>query len=167
MKKIAYLTAVLLSIIIISCNKENNLPAYTPPVKNNFSVSKFAHVKDTILVGDSLTLSASGTITDTTKTLSVFMTAAFGSVTYNIGSVSSPIKVNRVIGAATNGVYAWTATIPVLISSSFVPHNSKVTVSGTFSYQLSLSSVQPSAVTFTDQGLRPGDKTNLTTVLVK
>jgi len=166
MKKIAYLTAVVLSIVIISCNKENNLPAYTPPVKNNFSVSKFAHVKDTIAVGDSLNITASGTITDTTKTLSVFLTAAYGSVTYNVGSVSSPVKVNRVIGAATNGVYAWTATIPVLVSG-FVPSKSKVTVSGTFSYQLSLSSVQPSAVTFTDQGLRPGDKSNLTTVYVK
>ncbi|HXO77625.1 MAG TPA: hypothetical protein VN824_20370 [Puia sp.] len=166
MKKIALFTVALLGIIIISCNKENYLAPYAPPVKNNFSVSKFAHIKDTILVGDTLNIKASGTVTDTTKTLSVFLTAAYGTVTYNVGSVASPIKVNRVIGAAANGAYAWTANIPVLVTSG-VPHNSKVTVSGTFSYQLSLSSVQPSAVTFSDQGLRPGDKTNLTTVFVK
>lgn len=167
MKKIAVFSVALLGIVILSCNKTSTLPAYTPPVKNNFTIAKFVHVKDTINVGDSLNFTASGTITDTTKTLSVFLSASYGSVTYNIGTSAAPIKINRIIGVATpdGSGYAWTAAIPAFVTS-FVPHASKVTVTATFSYQLSLSSVQPTVV-YTDQGLRPGDKTNLTTVLVK
>jgi hypothetical protein len=165
MKKIALFSIVILGIVAISCNKETTLPAYTPPVKNNFSITRFAHQKDTINVGDSLIYNASGTITDTTRNLYVILAASYGSVTYTLGTAASPIKINRVIGAANNGVYSWTAAIPAFVTAG-VSHNSKVSLTATFSYQLSLSSVQPTVV-FTDQGLRPGDKTNLTTVLVK
>jgi len=167
MKKIALFSFTLVVIILISCNKETTLPVYTPPVKNNFSITKFVHQKDTISVGDSLIYNASGTIADTTKNLSVYLTATFGSITYGVGTAASPVKINRVIGAAnSNGTYAWTATIPAFVTS-FVPHGSKVAMSATFSYQLSLSSVQPSQQVYTDQAARSGDKVSPFTVVVK
>jgi hypothetical protein len=166
MKKNILFSVALLGIVILSCNKTTTLPVSPAPAKN-FTILKFAHVKDTLAVGDPLSFTVSGLLADTTKTISAVYTVTNGSTVTTVGTAASPIKINRVIlGPSGTGTYTFSATVTIL-STAGMAKNSKLTIASTFSYQLSLSSAQPSVVTFTDQGLRPGDKTNLTTVLVQ
>ena len=140
------------------CDKGTVLPVQS--VSNIFSASKLNHTADTVNVGDTIYLTATGTVADTTKTISAFLTAAYtaGGVSsvYSFGSSSSPVKLNRTIGALNNGLYGWTATIP-LTGATNVPHKTAITVAATFMYQLSLSSQLPSNLTVSDSGM-PGGK---------
>ena len=144
-KKLLLISSVLLAAVIISCNKTTTLPAYTPAVTTNFSAKTLNHTKDSVNVGDTIYLNATGIVYDTTKNISVFFTSTYTasgvSSVYNYGSAAAPVKVNRVIGAQTNGVYAWSATIP-LIAATNVPHKTALTIVGNFTYQLSFSSQQ-------------------------
>lgn len=147
---------VLIAAAAIGCAKHQFLPVVTPPVAKVFTISSLNHTADTVNVGDTVWLDAAGTIYDTTKTISVYMTASYtaGGVAtvYNYGSATSPIKVtNRVIGSQSNGVYDWTATI-ALIGATDVPVKTKLTIAATFEYQLSLSSELPSNLTISDAG---------------
>jgi hypothetical protein len=59
-----------------------------------------------------------------------------------------------VIGAVNNsGLYAWTATIP-LPGATSVAHKTTLAISGTYIYQLSLSSQLPSSMSATDMGIK-------------
>jgi hypothetical protein len=147
--------AILITAAAIGCAKHQFLPIVTPPVSKIFTVSSLNHTADTVNVGDTIWLNAAGTIYDTSKAVYVYMSASYtangGSTVYNYGSASSSIKVKYVTGAATGGVFAWTATIP-LIGATEVPDKTKLTVSATFQYQLSLSSELPSSLTISDAG---------------
>jgi hypothetical protein len=154
MKKVLLFSLVVVTILIGACNKVTNLPAYTPAVPINFSVGSLKHTQDTVNVGDTIYLTATGTMYDTTKNIYVYLSSSYsasgvGSV-FNYGSAASPIKLSRVIGAQTGSLFAWTATI-MLPGATFVPAKTKLTIAGNFIYQLSLSS-QQGTVSATDAG---------------
>lgn len=156
MKKFLIFSGVVITILIAACNKTTNLPVYTPPVATNFSVKSLVHTKDTVSVGDTIYLTASGTMSDTTMAiygyLTISSTASGASTLFTYGTSAAPLTIQRTIGANTNGLYAWTATIP-LYTASLVPHKSKLTVTANFQYQLSLSSEQ-GTLTATDAGIK-------------
>ena len=141
-----------MGVLILGCVKSTNLPAYTPPVTTNFSVASLKHTADTVNLGDTVYLTATGTISDTTKNIYAYLTvssSAVGVSTYTYGSATAPIKLARTIGAQTNGVYAWTSTI-MLVGATAVD-KAKLTITANFIYQLSLSSEQ-GKLTATDAG---------------
>lgn len=156
-KKYFLLLSVLAVAVAISCNKSTALPVITPSPATIFTPGKLNHTKDSINVGDTVYLNAAGTVWDTTRTISVFLTANYGGPTagtYIYGTVAAPIKVNRVIGALnSNGLYAWTATI-LLPGASAVTHKTTLAISATYVYQLSLSSQLPSSMSATDAGVK-------------
>lgn len=146
---------VLITAAAIGCAKHQFLPTVTPPVSKIFTVTSLNHTADTVNVGDTVYLDASGTIYDTSKAIYVNMTASYtangASTVYNYGSASSPVKVKYVTGADSAGVFAWTATIP-LIGATDVPVKTKLTVAATFQYQLSFSTELPASLTVSDAG---------------
>lgn len=153
--KIAITLVVLITAAAIGCAKHQFLPVVTPPVAKIFTISSLKHTADTVNVGDTVYLNAAGTIYDTSKAIYVNMTAGYtangASTVYNYGSASSPIKVSYVTGTDSAGVFAWTATIP-LIGATNVPVKTKLTVAATFQYQLSFSSELPSSLSISDAG---------------
>jgi hypothetical protein len=157
MRNKLFLIIAILVIGAISCTKHQFLPIVTPPVTDIFTASTLNHTKDTVNVGDTVYLNATGTIYDTTKNIYVYLvstyTASGNSDTYSFGSASSPVKVTRVIGALNNGVYSWTATIP-MTGATNVPIKTKLTITGTFEYQESFSSELPSSLTVSDAGVK-------------
>jgi hypothetical protein len=161
MKK--YLLFITIVAAVVACNKTTTLPAYTPPFSKNFSVSSLSHTADTVNVGDTIYLHVAGTIADTTKDIYPYITVVdtLAGATFTWGTSPSnlptagvkqssgytppaAIKLTKVIGAATNGLYAWTSTL-TLTGVTSVPHNTKLTITGLFTYQLSLSSEGSSA----------------------
>lgn len=151
---------LLIAILVTgatSCAKHQFLPVVTPPVTDIFTASSLNHTKDTVNVGDTIYLNATGTIYDTTKNIYVFFATTFSaggaSDVYDFGTASSPVKVNRVIGAQNNGVYSWTATI-AMTGATEVPVKTKLTITGTFEYQDSFSSELPSNLTLSDAGVK-------------
>jgi S-adenosylmethionine:tRNA-ribosyltransferase-isomerase (queuine synthetase) len=159
MKKLLLFSLVALAIGFAACDKGTTLPPYTPPVATNFSVKTLAHTKDTVNVGDTIYLTATGTMSDTIGTESAvytYMTVSYtisgANVVYNYGSAASPVKIARTIGANTNGQFAWTATVP-LYGATSVPHKTKLTIAANFQYQSSFSSVQ-GALSAADAGVK-------------
>ncbi len=146
---------VLVTAAAIGCAKHQFLPIVTPPVAKIFTVSSLNHTADTVNVGDTVWLNAAGTIYDTSKAIYVAMSATYtangASTVYNYGTAASPLKVKYVTGADSAGVFAWTATIP-LIGATNVPVKTKLTVAATFQYQLSFSSELPSSLNINDAG---------------
>lgn len=143
MKKILFFSILGMGILLLGCVKYSSLPAYTPPVSINFSVSSLKHTEDTVNVGDTIYLTATGTMYDTTKNIYAYLSVSSsgaGVSTYTYGSASSPIKLSRTIGAASNGLYSWSAII-MLPGATWVA-NTKLTITANFIYQLSLSSEQ-------------------------
>jgi hypothetical protein len=155
-KFLLFLSVLIAGAVAISCNKSKALPVYSPSPTYVFTASSLKHTQDTVNVGDTISLTATGTIFDTTKTISAFLTSTYSTGSYTYGSAAAPVKVNRVIGAQSNGLYAWTATI-LLPGATTVPHKSALTITSTFVYQLSLSSQLPASLTLTDAGT-PGAK---------
>jgi hypothetical protein len=151
------LVITILAIGAASCAKHQFLPIVTPPVTDIFTAATLNHTEDTVNVGDTIYLNATGTIYDTTKNIYVYFVTTFTaggvSSTYDFGTASSPVKVSRVIGALNNGVYAWSATI-AMTGATNVPVKTKLTITGTFEYQDSFSSELPSSLTLSDAGVR-------------
>lgn len=154
MKKIFIVSLILSGFLIFSCTKNSIVPPYTPPVSANFTVTSMNHTKDTVNVGDTIYLTVAGTMYDT---LSVYAylsikSSASGSPVYSYGSSSAPIKLTRVLGSSNvTDVNPWTSIIRVTGVTS-IP-NSKLTISGNFIYQLSLSSEGGGLATATDGGV--------------
>jgi hypothetical protein len=149
-----FLMVLTVSLFVAGCNKTTNLPAYTPPVSVNFSVSSLHHTQDTVHVGDTIYLNAAGTMYDTTKNIYVWLSTGFAaagvSSVLNYGNASSPVKISRTISGQTNGLYNWASTI-MLPGATFVPSKTKLSITGNFIYQLSLSS-QQGTLTAADAG---------------
>jgi hypothetical protein len=143
----------LLAAAAIGCAKHEFLPVPGTPAKI-FTVTKLAHTADSVNIGDTLQLTATGTIADTSKAIYVALTSTYSAngatVVQTFGSASTPIKVKYAAVAASAG-FTWTATIP-LIGATQVADKTKLTIAGTFQYQLSLSSALPSSLAATDAG---------------
>ena len=154
MKNLLLFSLVLSGAVILSCTKYTVVPPYTPPVSNNFTVISMNHTKDTVNVGDTIYLVTNGTMYDTLNVYSYLTTksTATGSPVYSTGSSASPIKLNRVLSTSNaSDMNAWTATIPITGVTSV--SGSKLTISGNFIYQLSLSSEGGGLATAADAGL--------------
>jgi hypothetical protein len=156
MKKYLFLSVV--AVVVFACNKTTTLPVYTPPIAKNFSVSYFAHTQDTVNFGDTLYVDVAGTMSDTTQNIYPYITAASGSTIFSWGTppaslstTKSPVRLARVIGTATNGLYGWTSTI-ILVGATLVPDKTILTISGTFTYQLSLSTEGSNTANASDAG---------------
>jgi hypothetical protein len=75
-----------------------------------------------------------------------------GSPVYSTGSSSAPIKLNRMLVSANpTDVNIWTSTIALTGLTSI--HGSKLTITGNFIYQLSLSSEGGGLASAADAGL--------------
>jgi len=154
MKKLLLFSLMLSVAVILSCSKGTEVPTYSPPVGNNFTVTSMSHTKDTVNAGDTIYLNVSGTMYDTLNVYAYLSTksTATGSPVYSTGSSSSPIKLNRIL--ATNNptdMNAWTSVI--ILTGVTSVHGSKLTISGNFIYQLSLSSEGGGLATAADAGL--------------
>jgi hypothetical protein len=148
------LLLILPAIIFFSCSKNTIVPPYTPPVSTNFTVTSMNHTKDTVNVGDTILLDVVGTMYDTLNVYAYFTikSSATGSPVYSYGSSSAPIKLVRVLGTSNvTDMNPWTSTIK-LIGFTSIP-NSKLTISGNFIYQLSLSSEGGGLASATDGGV--------------
>lgn len=156
-KFLLFLSVLIAGAVAISCNKSKALPVVFPSPTYVFTASTLNHTKDSVNVGDTVYLTATGTVYDTTKTISAYLTTTYSSGSYTYGTAAAPIKLTRTIGAqAASGLYAWTATI-LLPGATTVPHKTALTITSTFVYQLSLSSQLPASLTLTDAGT-PGAK---------
>jgi len=162
-KFLLFLSVLIAGAVAISCNKSKALPVYSPSPTYVFTAGTLKHTKDTVNVGDTISLTATGTVYDTTRAISVFLTSTYSTGSSSYGTAAAPVAVKRVIGAQSNGVYAWTATL-LLPGATSIPHKTALTISATFSYALTLSSQLPASLTLTDAGT-PGAKVK--TVYVK
>jgi len=154
MKKmiIGFLTASVL--LFFNCSKNNTVPAYTPPVAVNFTVTSMNHTADTVNVGDTIYLNVAGTMYDTLNVYAYVTTksSATGSPVYSYGSSSSPVRLNCVLGSFNvSGMNPWTSTI-MLTGVTSIP-NTKLTISANFIYQLSLSTEGGGLASATDAGI--------------
>lgn len=152
-KLFIFLSALAVTAIAAGCVKSATQPVYTPNPQYVFYTSTLAHTKDTVNVGDTIQLKATGYFYDTTKTISAFVTSSYAgpvSGTYTYGSATAPVKLTRTATLAPGfNEYYWTATIPV-IGATNVAHKTTLTLSTTFVYQLSLSSQLPPSMTYVD-----------------
>src|SRR3984885_24379 len=145
MQKLLLFCSGLLAIFLIaSCVKYTNLPAYTPPVAANFSVTSLNHTKDSVNVGDTIYLTATGTVFDTTQKISTYLTSSYSaggvSTVANFYSSTAPDTLrNIVFSVGTAPLFNWTSTI-TLIGATNVPHKTKLTIAANFLYNLTLSS---------------------------
>jgi hypothetical protein len=116
MKKFLLFLTIAAGLIVIACNKTTTLPAYTPTVYFS-AASKMHHAKDTVSSkGDTLWLTASGGIRDTSRTYPI--TASFKTqdsisrITYAVLYYKSlPVTFTNAAPDAITGLYTWTATI--------------------------------------------------------
>ena len=154
MKKVFLFSLILSGTIILSCTKNAAVPVYTPPVTTNFTVISMNHSKDTVNAGDTIYLNVAGTMYDTLNVYAYLTTksSATGSPVYSTGSATAPIKINRVLGTSNvSGTNPWTSIIMLTGLTSI--HNSKLTISSNFIYQLSLSSEGGGLATANDGGI--------------
>lgn len=158
MKKILSFILIGCVLFVWGCSKNVTLPPYKPPTSSNFSVLSLNHTKDTVNVGDTVYLTAAGTLFDSSSAYHIYaylsVTATVGGVStvYNYGSATTPITISRVIGAQNSaGQFTWTSTI-LLPGVTSVPHKTKLTISSNFIYQLNLSS-EKGNLSATDAGI--------------
>ena len=150
-----YVIPAIILISIVACNKTTTLPVYTPPVAKNFSVTSLKHTQDSVNVGDTLYLTATGVASDSSQFIYTYLSVSStiggaGSIFY-YGTASSPVKLSKNYGSQTNGLYSWTSNI-MLPGATLVPHKTKLTIVGNFIYQLSLSS-ELGTLSATDAGM--------------
>ena len=145
---------IISSVLIFACSKNNTVPAYTPPVAVNFTVTSLNHTADTVNVGDTIYLNVAGTMYDTLNVYAYLTTksSATGSPVYTYGSSSAPIKLNRVLGSSNaSAMNPWTSTIMLTGVTSIA--NTTLTISANFIYQLSLSTEGGGLASATDAGI--------------
>jgi hypothetical protein len=155
-KKLSLFSLIGFMVLIVACDKGTDLPAYTPPVTVNFTADSVHHTSDSVNVGDTIYLSATGSMYDTTQNIYVYLissyTASSVSTTYNYGSATSPVKISRTIGTQFPINWLWSSTI-ALPGATNVPHKTVLTISGNYIYQLNLSS-QQGKVALIDAGIK-------------
>ena len=136
MKKIFLFLFIAAGLIVLACNKTTTLPGFTPTIV--FTVgSKMSHAKDTVSSkGDTLWLTATGTINDTSRKYSI--TASFktaDSVTRTqyayLYFKSLPVTFTNAAPNAA-GLYTWSATVALPIPA--VATKTKLYSTGTFTF---------------------------------
>jgi hypothetical protein len=155
MKNIILFSLILSCMVgVLSCTKNTTVPAYTPPVTNNFTVTSMNHLRDTVNAGDTIYLNVSGMMYDTLFVY-VYLTTkstATGLPVYSTGSSAAPIKLNRILGSTNaSALNPWTSVIPLTGVTSV--SGSRLTITANFVYQLSLSSEGGGLATATDGGV--------------
>lgn len=154
MKRIILFLGVLSMFFIIACSKSTTLPDYTPTPATIFSIGTLTHTADSLNVGDTIRLTATGHINDTTQNISVYMTATATSPAFVLssGTAAAPIKISRTIGAQdATGTYTWTSIIA--FPNVTITHKTALTIAANFIYQLSLST-QLGALSVADAGIK-------------
>lgn len=154
MKRIILFLGVLFMVFIIACTKSTTLPDYMATPATIFSIGTLTHMADSLNVGDTIKLAATGHINDTTQSISVYMTATSTApvFVFSTGTVAAPIKISRTIGAIdATGTYTWSSTIA--LPNATITHKTALTVTANFIYQLSLSS-QLGALSVADAGIK-------------
>ncbi len=154
MKNILLFCLISSGIIVFSCTKNAVVPPYTPPVATNFTVTSLNHTRDTVNVGDTIYLNVSGSMYDTLNVYAylTIKSSASGNPVYSYGSSSSPVKLTRILGSSNvSGLNTWTSVIRLTGFTAIA--NSKLTISGNFIYQLSLSSQGGGLAAATDSGV--------------
>lgn len=152
MKRIIISIGVLSMFLVIACTKSPTLPIYTPPTATVFSIDALAHLSDSLNVGDTIKLAATGHIYDTTQTISVYLTATSSAYVFSTGTAVAPIKITRTIGAQdATGNYTWSSTIA--LPNATMVHKTALTIAANFVYQLTLSS-QLGALSVADAGIK-------------
>lgn len=148
MKKL-FSFSMLTSLFILACNKKDQLPDYKPSVPTIFSVNnRMTHTIDTVNLGDTIRLTASGTIADTANTFSSSLKVFTGSVSAagaftssgNLAGAAFISPLPRVISApvAPSALYGWAVSMAVPCPP--VAHKTNILISGSFENSLSLSS---------------------------
>lgn len=148
-----YLFLIIITAAIVACNKTTTLPSYTPPVSNIFAVTSLNHTLDTVSVGDTVYLNASGLIYDTLAVYAYFSvsSSSTGSPIYSVGSSASPIKLATALATKNpTDTNRWSAVIALPKVTGIA--SSKLTITGNFSYQLNLSTMGYKPVTVSDAG---------------
>jgi hypothetical protein len=154
MKKIVLSIMVAGVVLAIGCTKYSSVPAYTPPVTANITVTSMNHTKDTVNVGDTLYLNVAGTLYDTLNVFTYLTVAssASGAPVLTYGTSAAPIKLTTVLGSMNpTAMNTWTSTIRLIGATS--THKSKLTITGNFISQLSLSSEGGGTTSATDAGI--------------
>lgn len=137
------------SFLIIACNKEEQLPTYKSSVPVIFSVnSRMSHTIDTVNLGDTIYLTASGTIADTANTFSSSFKMFTGNVSAsgaftssgNLAGAAFISPLPRLISApvAPSALFGWVA--PIAVPCPPVAHKTNILISGSFENSVSLSS---------------------------
>jgi hypothetical protein len=151
MKKIILLGAIV--AVIIACNKTTTLPAYTAPFSSNISISSFKHTEDTVNVGDTVYLNVNGLAYDSLNVYGYFSvsSSATGSPVYAVGSSSSPVLLATSYATKNpTDTNRWSAVVALTKLTSIA--NTKLTITGNFVSQLSLSTMGNKVITVTDAG---------------
>ncbi|HLK30557.1 MAG TPA: hypothetical protein VKT28_18390 [Puia sp.] len=151
MKRFILLCAIVGAII--ACNKTTTLPSYKAPFASNLSISSLKHTEDTVSVGDTIYLNASGTVYDSLNIYGYFSitSSATGSPVYAVGTSSSPVLLSTVYATKNpTDTNQWSAVIPLTKLTSV--SNTKLTITGNFTSQLTLSSMGNKIVTVSDAG---------------
>jgi len=161
MKKIILLLVVASGVLLYGCSTNNSIPPYTTPFTNNFTVTSLNHTKDTVNQGDTIYVNVAGTMTDTALAQAIYpyITVSSGSTVYsygtatsNLSSTKTPVKLSYTASSGSNGYYNWTGTI-MLVGATWVAHKSVLTIAGSFTYELNLSSQGGGTVSASDAGI--------------
>ncbi len=162
MKKL-FLFSLVIFATIAACNKNSTVPVYTPPIAKNFSVTSLKHTSDTVNVGDTIYLNVAGTMYDSSSTdrnVYPYISVATSSSTYNWGTpptslptTKTPIKLSLVFDSTANNLYYWTSSL-MLTGATMVAHGTTLTITGLFTYQLSLSSEGGGTSSVSDAGVK-------------
>src|ERR1700682_2530577 len=96
-KKFVLFSIAGIAVLATACEKGTDLPPYIPPVTTNFTADSVHHTLDSVNVGDTIYLTATGRMYDTTQNINVYLIAGYTasgvSTTYNYGTALSPVKL--------------------------------------------------------------------------
>jgi len=136
MKKLFLFLFIAAGVIVLACNKTTTLPTYTPSIA--FTVgSKMSHAKDTVSSkGDTLWMTASGTINDTSRKYSIsanLKTAdSVNRTPYAVLNIKSiPVTFTNAAPDAS-GMYKWSATMSLPVPA--VTTKTKFYTTATFAF---------------------------------
>ena len=146
MRKIVLMIIIAAAGFIVACDKHDTLPAYTAPTIFAASTS-MSHLKDTISSkGDTIWLTASGTISDTSRTYAISATVKATDTTTALNLISGnylksvSVKFDTT-GYGVSGLFKWTTVSKSLyITTPAIPAKTKIKTTCLFTFGLNLSS---------------------------
>jgi len=146
MRKIVLMTIIVMAGLIVACEKHDTLPTYTASTIFTASTN-MTHLKDTIASkGDTIWLTASGTIKDTTRTYAISATVKATDTTTALNLISGNYLKSVSVkfdtsGFGMTGLYKWTTVSKSLyITTPAIPAKTKIKTTCLFTFGLNLSS---------------------------